>query len=87
MKIVVVWRDESEYGRAMEEWISEFERRTGKEVESMSPDGREGSDFCRAYDVVEYPTILALDDNGAVLSMWRGTMLPTFDEVSYWTMK
>lgn len=84
MRVVCVWRRESDYGRAVEEWLTEFAKRTGEEIENMNPDTREGAGFCRVYDVVEYPTILALDDNGAVLASWQGKMLPTFDEVSYW---
>lgn len=84
MRVVCVWRDRSDYGRTVEEWLREFERRTGREVENVDPDTREGVSFCRAYDVVEYPTLLALGDDGAVLASWRGKMLPTFDEVAYW---
>ena len=40
MRVVCVWRRESEYGRALEEWIMEFERRTGREVESLEPDDK-----------------------------------------------
>lgn len=84
MRVVCVWRDQSDYGRSVEEWITEFERRTGKEIETIDPDSTEGESFCRAYDVVEYPTILALGDDGAVLAAWQGKMLPLFDEVAYW---
>ena len=84
MRVVCVWREGEDYSRTVEEWIEAFERRTGKEIESMSPDGREGAQFCRTYDIVEYPTIIAIDNNGAVLSMWPGKQLPLFDEVSYW---
>ncbi len=84
MRVVCVWRRESDYGRALEEWMREFERRTGKDVETINPDTRDGVGFCRSYDVVEYPTMLALGEDGAVLAEWRGEMLPTFDEVSYW---
>lgn len=84
MRVVCVWRSQSDYGRTVEEWMTEFERRLGKEIESLDPDTKEGESFCRAYDVVEYPTILALGDDGAVLASWRGTMMPMFDEVSYW---
>ncbi len=84
MRVVCVYREGEDYSRTVEEWLRDFERRTGKEIERMSPDGREGVQFCRAYDIVEYPTILALGDDGAVLSMWRGKELPLFDEVAYW---
>lgn len=84
MRVVCVWREGEDYSRTVEEWLTEFERRTGREIESISPDGREGVQFCSTYDVVEYPTILALDDSGAVLAEWRGEQMPLFDEVMYW---
>lgn len=84
MRLVGVWREGEDYSRSVEEWIEEFKRRTGREVESLNPDTGEGESICRAYDVVEYPTIMALGDDGAVLGVWRGKILPTFDEVAYW---
>lgn len=84
MRAVCVWREQRDYSRTVEEWMTGFERLTGKEIESISPDTEEGEDFCRAYDIVQYPTILVLGDDGAVLASWQGEMLPTFDEVAYW---
>lgn len=84
MRVVCVWREGEDYSRVVEEWIWSFEKRTGHEVESVSPDGREGVDFCKTYDIVEYPTILALGNDGSVAASWRGKQLPLFDEVSYW---
>ena len=75
MRVVCVYREGEDYSLMVGEWIAEFGRRTGKEIEVMSPDGRDGVQFCRTYDIVEYPTIM---------SMWRGKQLPLFDEVSYW---
>lgn len=85
MRVVCVWREGYDYSRTVEDWLTGFERFTGKEVESIDPGTKDGTDFCRAYDVVEYPTMMALGDDGAVLATWRGAMMPTFDEVNYWT--
>lgn len=87
MRVVCIWRRESDYGRSLEEWINEFERRTGREVESLEPDTAEGEQFCRTYDVVEYPTIMVLSNSGEALADWRGQQLPLFDEVGYWAAK
>lgn len=87
MRIVCVWRDNTDYARTVEEWIREFEHRTGREIESLDPDTIEGEALCRAYDIVEYPTMLALDNRGATLEVWRGRQLPTFDEVNYWALQ
>lgn len=87
MRVVCVWREGEDYSRSVSEWLREFERRTGREIESLDPQAREGEGFCRAYDIVEYPTMVALDERGGVLEMWRGRELPTFDEVNYWAMQ
>lgn len=87
MRVVCVWREGEDYSRIVREWMREFEWRTGREIESLDPQTHEGEGFCQAYDVVEYPTMMALDNKGGVLEMWRGKMLPTFDEVNYWAMQ
>lgn len=84
MRVVMVWRDNTDYAREVINWLEELSRKTGKEVESIDPDSMEGGSFVSIYDVVEYPTILALDNAGSVLAMWRGTPLPMIDEVAYY---
>lgn len=84
MKVVVVYKPDSEYARGVTDWLRDFERQTGKKLEEIDPDSRSGASLCRSYDIVEYPTLLALDDNGQLQNMWRGTMLPTISEVSYY---
>lgn len=84
MRAVIVWKEKSDYAREVEDWLADFERRTGKMVESIDPESISGDGFARVYDVVEYPTILGLDDFGRVLDIWRGTPLPRIDEVSYY---
>ena len=87
MRGICVWRRESDYGRSVEEWLHEFERRTGRTLTSLNPDEPEGESVCRAYDIVEYPTMMVVDESGSPLGMWRGQNLPTFDEVLLWLMK
>lgn len=85
MKVVVVYRPDSEHARIVTEWLRDFQRRTGKTLEEINPDTREGAALCRSYDIVEYPTLIALDDNSSMQNMWRGSILPTISEVSYYT--
>lgn len=84
MRVVVIWRDESEHGRSVREWLHELEHRTGRSVESYSPDEPDGESICRSYDARIYPTILALGNDGRVLQEWRGEMLPRIDDVSFY---
>jgi len=84
MKVVVVYKSESEYGTEVEDYLRDFIRRTGRPLETLDPDTKEGADFCRTYDIVEYPTMVALSDGGELQNMWRGRPLPTISEVSYY---
>lgn len=84
MKVVIVSRDRSETTREVNEYLREFKRRTGHDLQVIDPDTREGADLCRLYDIVEYPSVIATDDNNVMLNMWRGVPLPTMNEVSYY---
>ena len=83
MRVVCVYRDNEDYTRTVDEWLENFYRQTGHEIEKLNPD--EDPNFCEAHDIVEYPTIVALDNNGAILNIWAGRMLPLIDEVLYYT--
>ncbi len=87
MRVVIIWRDESEYGRAVTDWLRDLEHRSGYSLESFSPDEPEGESLCRAYDITMYPSILAIDNDGRVVQMWRGEMLPKIDDVVYYLIQ
>ena len=48
----------------------------------MDPDRNPG--FCEAYDIVEYPTIIAIDHDGSIRAVWRGRNLPLLDDVTFY---
>lgn len=84
MRVAVVYKYESDHARAVLDYLRDVKRQTGYDIEEIDPDTRDGSGFCRTYDIVEYPTLLALDDSGGLQHMWRGVPLPTISEVSYY---
>lgn len=84
MRVVCVWKENTDYAREVREWLADYKAHTGNEVESLDPETIDGEIFARAHDVVEYPSILAVDDSSKTLKMWRGTPLPQIDEVSYY---
>ncbi len=84
MKAYIVYKVESDHARAVTDFLRDFERRTGKKVEVVDPESPNGSAFCEIYDIMQYPTIIATDDNGVLQNEWRGLPLPLIDEVSYY---
>ncbi len=82
MRVICIYRENQDYTRTVLDWLEDFRRQTGYEIETMNPD--ENIEFCEAHDVVEYPTILALDNSGSIVASWRGKMLPLKNEVLYY---
>ena len=64
--------------------MRDFERgyEAAKRVELLSLNTRDGAAMASLYDVVAYPAILALADNGSVLNLWEGVPLPLMQEVA-----
>lgn len=85
MRAVVVYRSDSEHGSIVEGYLRDFSRQTGRELETLDPDSLEGISFCRAHDIMQYPSVIALSDDGQVQNNWNGLPLPTINELSYYS--
>ncbi|MDK2898872.1 MAG: hypothetical protein PWQ10_59 [Patescibacteria group bacterium] len=84
MRIIVVYKDQTDYARSVSDFLRDFERQTGHTLEIIDPDAPDGVSFCETYGIVEYPTIIAISDSGVMQNIWRGLPLPTISEVSYY---
>jgi len=84
MRVVVVYKQQTDYTRQVEDYMFDFKRQTGHDLEVLDPESLDGISFCGTYDILEYPTIIALSDDGQVQNQWRGLPLPTLSEVSYY---
>lgn len=84
MRVVVVYKGQRDYTRAVLEYLHDFERRTGHVLETLDPDTREGVSFTKSYDLLEFPVVVALSADGQLQNQWRGLPLPTINEVSYY---
>ncbi len=82
MSVTVIYKPRAEHTRIVEEFLHDFEKRTGRTLDTSDPDTREGSEICRLYDIVQYPSIVATDTDGTMRNMWQGLPMPTIDEVS-----
>ena len=83
MKLLVIYRPLSEHGSAVDSFVREFSRRNPSvRVELLDIDTREGMATASLYDIMQYPGILALRDDGSVLNAWQGSMLPLMNDVA-----
>ena len=84
MRVICIYRDNQDYSRMVTDWLENFRRQTGREIEVMDPD--QNTSFCETYDIVEYPTIIALGSRGDIRAVCRGRDLPLIDEVNYYML-
>lgn len=84
MKTVLLYRPNSEHERRALDYMRDFTAQTGKKLDTMDPDSPAGTDLCRMYDIMQFPAILVIDDDGAMQNLWTGDTLPSFSEVSYY---
>ena len=52
MRVVVVYKDQTDYTRAVIDFLRDFQHQTGHELETMDPDTADGAQFCETYDIV-----------------------------------
>lgn len=82
MKVCVVYRPNSEHARVVEDFIHDYQRRYDHRLEILNLETREGASMATLYDVVRYPAILAVADDGHMLQLWEGEQLPLMNEVA-----
>ncbi|MCL2869419.1 hypothetical protein FWF48_01245 [Candidatus Saccharibacteria bacterium] len=84
MKVVLVYKDFTDYARDVENYLRDFKIFTGRELDTLDPESTEGEIFCQTYDILEYPSIAAISNDGHLQQLWRGIPLPQISEVSYY---
>ena len=84
VKLLVLYRPNSEHESEIESYVRDFQRRydVGRKLEMVSLNTRDGAATASLYDVVSYPAILVLGDDGSMVGFWQGTPLPLMDEVA-----
>ncbi len=83
MKVLILYRPNSEFARPIEEFVREFEHRhPGIKIETVSVDTREGSATSTLYDILDHPAIMVMRDDGSVVQLWQGKQLPLMDGVA-----
>lgn len=87
MKVLVIYRPDSEHGRLVEEFIRDYQLRhdTVNKLEVLNVDGRDGGAMASLYDVMQYPAIVVTRNDGSEVKRWEGEALPLMDELAYYT--
>jgi len=84
MKVMILYRPNSEHATVVESFVRDFQHQHdfGERVELVSMDTRDGAATASLYDIWQFPTVMAIADDGRMLNMWQGQPLPLMDEVA-----
>ncbi|MGB4759268.1 MAG: hypothetical protein WBP26_04355 [Candidatus Saccharimonadales bacterium] len=84
MKVLVLYRPNSEHARMVETFLRDFERQYAHDipVEILSLDTRDGASTASLYDIVQYPGVLIVDSFGSVVRSWQGENLPQITDIA-----
>lgn len=82
MKALILYRPNAEFARSVEDYVRDYARHRAAEIELVSLDTPRGADMARAYDIVQYPALLVMRDDGGLLKEWQGPSLPLMNEVA-----
>ena len=85
MKVLVLYRPRSEHRSAVEEFIRQYKSQyPGSQIEEHDVDQEDGAMMASLYDVMSYPVILVVRDDGSVTQSWQGEdTLPGPSDVNY----
>jgi hypothetical protein len=85
MKVVVLYRQNSEFARSVEEFLRglrETHNVDERYLEVLDYDSREGLSIASMYDIMDQPAILVMNDDGGYVKHWEGSQLPLQEEVA-----
>jgi hypothetical protein len=88
MKLLVFYRPDSEHARQVEEFLRDLQRQHDidtQHLDILDVDSREGMAMASLYDVVMYPSIVVVADDGSMIRSWAGEQLPLMNEIASYT--
>jgi cyanophycinase-like exopeptidase len=90
MKVLVLYRPNSEFSRGVEEFVKDLQTQHGvneRNLQVLDYDSRDGASTASMYDLMNQPAILVTGDDGRYVKHWEGPNLPLLSEVAGYTFQ
>lgn len=78
----MLYQPNNETSRVVEEYVHDFERTRGKQIQLVNLNTRDGAATASLYDIMHYPGLLVIRDDGQLVTHWQGANLPLMNEVA-----
>lgn len=88
MKLLVLYRPNSEHARRLEMFMHDLQKQhdvSQSSIRIVDVDSREGIELARIYDTMTSPAIVVTDNDGGYVQGWVGENLPLMQEVAAYT--
>lgn len=82
MKVVILYRPNSEQARIAEEFAHDIGRQQNVQPQLVDIDTPEGSALQSLYDITSYPAVIVTREDGQLIQLWTGVPLPLMQEVA-----
>lgn len=87
MKVVILYRPNSEHESAVLSYARDYKIQRGKDLQLLSLDSVEGAAKAKLYDIVRYPAVIAVADDGQLLQLWQDDHLPLMNDLDFYTKR
>lgn len=85
MKVVILYKPNSETDSSVQEYVREFSRETGRTIELIDSESVRGVQLAELYEVMRFPAIIALRNDGSYVESWLDReKWPTISELSFY---
>lgn len=86
MKAAILYKPNTESESSVQEYVRGFEHQTGRKIELIDAESVEGVQKAITYDVLQYPAIVALREDGSFIEAWvERDKWPTVSELSLYS--
>jgi hypothetical protein len=82
MKVVILYRPNSEKARLVEEYAHDISRQQNVQPQLIDVDTPEGSAMVSLYDIMSYPAVVVTREDGQLVQFWAEEQLPLMQEVA-----
>lgn len=82
----MVYRPNSEHGRQVSDFLRDLDRMGSgsNKIDEVNVDTREGSAIASLYDVMSYPKVMVVADDGRLIQDWEAGTLPLLSDINFY---